>query len=60
MYDFRFGVAPDHPEVKNVENTFRKTAENPLFNFFGNVTLGKDVTLAQLKEAYHIVLLVRE
>uniref|UniRef100_A0A182TXH1 NADPH:adrenodoxin oxidoreductase, mitochondrial n=1 Tax=Anopheles melas TaxID=34690 RepID=A0A182TXH1_9DIPT len=25
----RFGVAPDHPEVKNVINTFTKTAENP-------------------------------
>lgn len=25
----RYGVAPDHPEVKNVINTFTKTAEHP-------------------------------
>lgn len=53
----RFGVAPDHPEVKNVINTFTKTAENPKFRFFGNLTLGKDVTLNQLREAYDVVLL---
>jgi adrenodoxin-NADP+ reductase len=53
----RFGVAPDHPEVKNVISTFTKTAENLNFNFYGNVSLGKDVTLAQLRQHYDIVLL---
>ncbi|KAL7735047.1 hypothetical protein ACLKA6_016959 [Drosophila palustris] len=53
----RFGVAPDHPEVKNVINTFTKTAENPRLRFFGNVTLGTDVTLQELRERYHAVLL---
>ena len=53
----RFGVAPDHPEVKNVINTFTKTAENPNFRFFGNLTLGKDVSLKELRNAYDIVLL---
>ncbi|XP_018564519.1 NADPH:adrenodoxin oxidoreductase, mitochondrial [Anoplophora glabripennis] len=53
----RFGVAPDHPEVKNVINTFSKTAENPCVRFLGNVNLGSDVSLAHLKNAYHIVLL---
>lgn len=52
-----FGVAPDHPEVKNVINTFTKTAENPRLRFFGNVTLGTDVTLQELRERYHAVLL---
>lgn len=52
-----FGVAPDHPEVKNVINTFTKTAENPRLRFFGNVTLGEDVTLQELRERYHAVLL---
>lgn len=56
---FRFGVAPDHPEVKNVEHTFTKIAESPNVHFYGNVNLGKDVSLKELKEAYHIVLLVR-
>lgn len=53
----RFGVAPDHPDVKIVINTFSKTAEHPKFRFFGNLSLGKDVTLKQLREKYDIVLL---
>ncbi|GAA5926925.1 hypothetical protein JCM3775_007080 [Rhodotorula graminis] len=33
----RFGVAPDHPEVKNCEHKFEETARDPRFRFFGNV-----------------------
>lgn len=54
----RYGVAPDHPEVKNVINTFTKTAKNPRVNFYGNISLGADVSLSELKNAYHVVLLV--
>lgn len=54
----RFGVAPDHPEVKNVIHTFEKTASNPRFQFIGNVNVGKDVTIKELQEIYHAVLLV--
>ncbi|XP_076302095.1 NADPH:adrenodoxin oxidoreductase, mitochondrial-like [Lasioglossum baleicum] len=53
----RFGVAPDHPEVKNVIHTFEKTAANPRFQFIGNVNVGKDVTIKELQELYHAVLL---
>uniref|UniRef100_A0A1B6CMT6 NADPH:adrenodoxin oxidoreductase, mitochondrial n=1 Tax=Clastoptera arizonana TaxID=38151 RepID=A0A1B6CMT6_9HEMI len=53
----RYGVAPDHPEVKNVINTFTKTAQNPQVNFLGNVKLGKDISLCDLKDAYHAVVL---
>ncbi|KAH8372677.1 hypothetical protein KR009_002621 [Drosophila setifemur] len=53
----RFGVAPDHPEVKNVINTFTKTAEHPRLRYFGNVSLGEDVSLKELRERYHAVLL---
>lgn len=51
-------MAPDHPEVKNVINTFTKTAEHPRVNYIGNVELGKDVKLKELQEAYNVVLLV--
>jgi len=54
----RYGVAPDHPEVKNVINTFTKTASNEHFRFIGNVSLGRHITLAQLKHSYHAVVLV--
>lgn len=53
----RYGVAPDHPEVKNVINTFTKTAEHPNFRFIGNMGLGSDVTLKALRESYDVVLL---
>ncbi|KAL1517159.1 hypothetical protein ABEB36_000958 [Hypothenemus hampei] len=53
----RYGVAPDHPEVKNVINTFTKTAQLPNVNFYGNIELGKDVSLQELRQFYNIVLL---
>lgn len=53
----RYGVAPDHPEVKNVINQFTKVAQRPEVNFYGNVTLGKDITLNQLRQHYDAVLL---
>ncbi|XP_060527055.1 NADPH:adrenodoxin oxidoreductase, mitochondrial isoform X2 [Cylas formicarius] len=53
----RFGVAPDHPDVKNVIHTFTKTAKNPNVRFIGNVNLGTDVSLEQLRKFYHVVVL---
>lgn len=53
----RFGVAPDHPEVKNVINTFTKTASHPAVKFLGNVALGKDYSLRDLRENYNAVVL---
>lgn len=53
----RYGVAPDHPEVKNVINTFSKVINNNRCSFVGNVTVGKDVSLTQLREAYTAVVL---
>ena len=53
----RYGVAPDHPEVKNVEHTFTRTAENPKVSFVGNVSIGKDVTLQEIRDAYNAVVL---
>ncbi|OWF50606.1 NADPH:adrenodoxin oxidoreductase, mitochondrial [Mizuhopecten yessoensis] len=53
----RFGVAPDHPEVKNVINTFTKTAKSERCSFIGNVEVGRDITLQQLRDAYSAVVL---
>ncbi|KAE8576836.1 hypothetical protein XENTR_v10004337 [Xenopus tropicalis] len=53
----RFGVAPDHPEVKNVINTFTQTARSERCTFLGNVTVGRDVTVEELQGAYHAVVL---
>lgn len=54
----RYGVAPDHPEVKNVMNTFTKTAKHPSVRFAGNISIGKDVSLEDLKHWYNAILLV--
>ncbi|XP_063075624.1 NADPH:adrenodoxin oxidoreductase, mitochondrial [Engraulis encrasicolus] len=53
----RFGVAPDHPEVKNVINTFTQTAQHERCRFLGNVNVGKDVSVEELRQAYHAVVL---
>ncbi|KAK2044044.1 FAD/NAD(P)-binding domain-containing protein [Colletotrichum somersetense] len=36
----RFGVAPDHPEVKNCQEKFEEVASSPTFSFMGNVSIG--------------------
>lgn len=54
----RYGVAPDHPEVKNVLNTFHKIATNPRVKFIGNVNVGTAITVKDLRENYDAVLLV--
>ncbi|KAJ8399742.1 hypothetical protein AAFF_G00408470 [Aldrovandia affinis] len=53
----RFGVAPDHPEVKNVINTFTQTGQHERCSFHGNVSVGKDVSVEELQKAYHAVVL---
>src|ERR1051326_3951300 len=51
----RSGVAPDHPKIKSVSAAFARTAEHERYRFFGNVTLGKDVSRAELLERYDAV-----
>lgn len=53
----RYGVAPDHADVKNVINSFTKVAANDRINFFGNVSLGEDITVDDLSACYDAVVL---
>ncbi|MCJ1434986.1 NADPH-adrenodoxin reductase [Xylographa pallens] len=52
----RFGVAPDHPEVKNCQEKFTEVASSPRFNFIGNLDIGKDLPLASVIPHYNAVL----
>jgi len=52
----RTGVAPDHSKIKKVTSLFYKTLSNPLCRFFGNVEIGKDLTVAQLQKMYSAVI----
>ncbi|MFA7268166.1 MAG: FAD-dependent oxidoreductase [Sterolibacterium sp.] len=49
----RGGVAPDHPNIKTVTRIYEKTAAHPTFRFLGNVCLGRDVTVEELRQHYH-------
>jgi len=53
----RYGVAPDHPEVKAVSNDFDEVMGDGRVNFFGNVELGVDVSLDSLRSVYDGVVL---
>ncbi len=52
----RFGVAPDHPKIKNVIRVYEKTAANEAFGYFGNVDVGNDITLDELHQYYDAIL----
>eukprot|EP01017_Pseudomicrothorax_dubius_P043546 TRINITY_DN7272_c0_g1_i8.p1 TRINITY_DN7272_c0_g1~~TRINITY_DN7272_c0_g1_i8.p1 ORF type:complete len:378 (+),score=68.77 TRINITY_DN7272_c0_g1_i8:88-1221(+) len=52
----RYGVAPDHPEVKNVINQFNAVASDPNVRFYGNVEVGRDISVNLLKRRYSATL----
>jgi ferredoxin--NADP+ reductase len=49
----RYGVAPDHQKIKSVTKIFDRTAKRPEFRFFGNVELGRDIWVDDLRNYYH-------
>lgn len=51
----RYGVAPDHPEVKNCQERFQDTREDERFRYYGNVLVGSDIKLKELYDNYDIV-----
>jgi ferredoxin--NADP+ reductase len=51
----RSGVAPDHPKIKSVTRVYEKTAANPRFRYFGNVTFGVHVSREDLLAHYHAI-----
>ena len=53
----RTGVAPDHQSIKGVSRRYEKTALSDNVRFVGNVTIGPDISVAQLQELYDAVIL---
>lgn len=53
----RTGVAPDHQSIKGVSRRYEATALSDNVRFVGNVTVGTDVTIAELQERYDAVVL---
>ena len=48
----RGGVAPDHQKIKTVIRVFAGTAARPTFRFLGNVQLGRDICVEDLRAHY--------
>jgi ferredoxin--NADP+ reductase len=48
----RGGVAPDHQKIKSVIAVYEKTALDPRVRFFGNVKLGRDLSVDDLRARY--------
>ena len=52
----RGGVAPDHPKIKNVTRVFEKIAAQPGFSFWGNVHIGTDLSVDELRGNYDAII----
>lgn len=52
----RSGVAPDHPKLKEPVRVYDRIARSQGFSFFGNVTVGRDVSVDDLLQNYHAVI----
>lgn len=48
----RGGVAPDHQKIKSVVKVYERIARNEGYRYFGNVTVGRDVSVEDLAQAY--------
>ncbi|UDY23660.1 FAD-dependent oxidoreductase [Nocardioides sp. Kera G14] len=52
----RYGVAPDHPRIKEIIKALRRVLDNDRIRFFGNVDYGNDLKLDDLKRFYDAVI----
>jgi ferredoxin--NADP+ reductase len=48
----RYGVAPDHPKIKEVVRVFERLALDPRVRYLGNVEFGRDLGLDDLRRHY--------
>ena len=53
----RGGVAPDHQTTKRVTQKYEKMAMMEHVRFYGNVEIGRDVSLVELRKMYDAVVL---
>jgi len=52
----RYGVAPDHPRIKEIIKALRRVLDNERIRFFGNVDFGSDLKLDDLRRYYDAVI----
>lgn len=51
----RYGVAPDHPRIKGIVTALHKVLDKPEIRLIGNVTIGQDITVAELAPLYDAI-----
>ena len=51
----RSGVAPDHPKLKRPIAVYERIAQAPEVSFLGNVTVGRDLEVDDLRRFHHAV-----
>ncbi len=52
----RYGVAPDHPRIKQIQGALHKILDKPEITFYGNVEYGVDLKLEDLHRHYDAVI----
>ncbi|WP_233517939.1 FAD-dependent oxidoreductase [Geodermatophilus marinus] len=52
----RHGIAPDHLKMRAIRETLHRALEHPCVRFVGNVSIGTDVSCAELLEAVDAVI----
>jgi ferredoxin--NADP+ reductase len=53
----RYGVAPDHASIKSIATALARVFDSPRVRFLGLVELGRQVSLAELRDCYDAVVL---
>lgn len=52
----RYGVAPDNASIRSIRNTLERTLERDQVWFYGNVAIGHDLTVAELRSVTDAVI----
>ncbi|GAA2099779.1 FAD-dependent oxidoreductase [Microlunatus panaciterrae] len=52
----RYGVAPDHHSIRSIRNTLERTLSKAGVRFYGDVTIGRDVTVDELRSTVDAVI----
>ena len=53
----RYGVAPDHFSIRSVRDNLDRIWDQPGIRFIGNVTIGEDISVDELRSQYDAVVL---
>ena len=52
----RYGVAPDHPRIKQIIVALHRVFDSPRIRFFGNVKIGADLKIDELRQFYDAII----